>query len=388
MRLANRHRFAPPALLALVTIVVWACGSSGPTITPSARGTGLVSSSPSVAVTDDGQVVQAVTAAPSESPSDSVISATPFSGESLGGTSGGSSARGKGGGGPQLAPPPTPTPPPTFPPLPARTVSIAAAGDIACDPAFNKNAPQDCDQMATAALLGQLHPTAVLTLGDNQYQWGTPAAFAQVYGPSWGQYKSITFPTIGNHEYLTAGAAGYFGYFKGFGSYYSYNLGDWHIISLDSECHFVGGCQAGSAQERWLQADLAANPRLCTLVTYHEPSWSSGQHGDATQMRAIWADLVAAHVDVVLSGHNHDYERFTFLGADGQPDPNGTMQFVVGTGGKNDYSFSGGPIAGELVRGWGFFGVLSMTLGPSSFSWRYVPAPGFSFNDSGSASCH
>jgi hypothetical protein len=373
MRLASQRAHAAPILLATIALLVWACGSSVPSPTA-----GIAS--PTSAITDDGQIVQAVTASPAEMPSQSIISATPFSGESPGGTSGSD-------GGSQVGPTAAPTPS-SHPRLPARTVTIAAAGDIACDPAFNTGQPKDCDQMATAALLGRLHPTAVLTLGDNQYQSGTPAAFAQVYGPSWGQYRSITLPTIGNHEYLTAGAAGYFGYFRGFGAYYSTNLGDWHIISLDSECHYVGGCGVGSAQERWLRADLAANPRLCTLVTYHEPSWSSGQHGDATQMRAIWADLVAAHVDVVLSGHNHDYERFTFLNASGQPDPQGTMEFVVGTGGKNDYAFSGGPIAGEQVRGSGFFGVLSMRLGPSSFSWNYVPAAGFSFSDSGSAGCH
>lgn len=271
--------------------------------------------------------------------------------------------------------------------MPARIVTIAAAGDIACDPAHNTGAPKDCDQAATANLIGQLHPTAVLTLGDNQYQVNAPAAYQSVFNPTWGAYKSIIHPTIGNHEYLTAGAAGYFGYFH-VPAYYSFNLGDWHIVSLDSECYFVGGCQVGSVQERWLKADLAANPRVCTLVTWHEPRWSSGQHGDATQMSAIWADLVAAHVDVVLSGHNHDYERFLPLDANGKPDPNGTMEFVVGTGGKNDYTFPQPPLTGEVVRGSGFFGLLSMTLGPTSFSWRFVPAPSFSFSDSGSANCH
>ena len=166
MRPANRRPFVPSALLAVTALLVWACGSSGPTPAPSPSATSSAFASPSVAVTDDGQVVEAVTASPFDSPSESVISATPSSGESLGGTGVGSGGRGgvSGGGGPQLAPPVTPKPAPTFPRLPARTVTIAAAGDIACDPAFNKNAPQDCDQMATAALLGQLHPTAVLVL--------------------------------------------------------------------------------------------------------------------------------------------------------------------------------------------------------------------------------
>ena len=150
--------------------------------------------------------------------------------------------------------PVAPVAPVAPPDLPRQTVSIVAAGDIACDPAHNVGQPTDCDQAATANLIGALHPTAVLTLGDNQYENNTLAAYQAVYGPTWGKYKSITFPTIGNHEYLTKGAAGYFAYF-GYPAYYSYNLGDWHIISLDSECHFVGGCQAGSAQETWLKAN-------------------------------------------------------------------------------------------------------------------------------------
>jgi hypothetical protein len=150
----------------------------------------------------------------------------------------------------------------------------------------------------------------------------------------------------------------------------------------------VGGCQAGSPQERWLLADLAAHPNLCTLVTYHEPAWSSGQHGDASQMTTIWADLVAAHVDIVLNGHNHDYERFVPLGATGNPDPAGTMEFVVGTGGKSDYGFTNPPLTGEVIRSDSTFGVIDIALGPTGFSWRFVSAPGFTFTDSGSASCH
>ena len=269
------------------------------------------------------------------------------------------------------------------------TVTIVAAGDIACDPAKNVGAPADCDQAATADLIGQLNPTAVLPLGDTQYEDGTPAGYASVYGPTWGKYKSITYPAIGNHEYLTHGAAGYFGYF-GVPAYYSYDLGSWHMISLDSECSAggVGGCQAGSTQEKWLLADLAAHPSKCTLVYWHEPAWSSGEHGDATQMATIWSDLVAAHVSVVLPGHNHDYERFVPLNAAGQPDPKGTTEFVVGTGGKNHYGFAIAPLAGEVVRNDKSFGVIEMTLNPTGYSWKFVDAPTYTFNDSGSANCN
>ena len=253
---------------------------------------------------------------------------------------------------PTLAPTPTPapTPSPSPSPLPTptptgKTVTIAAAGDIACDPASNVGAPQDCDQAATADLIGSLRPTAVLPLGDNQYEDGTLAAFQAVYAPTWGKYFSITHPAVGNHEYLTPGASGYFGYF-GVPAYYSYNLGSWHFISLDSECNQVGGCQAGSAEEAWLQADLRANSKLCTLAYWHEPIWSSGQEPQATQMLAIWADLETANVDVVLTGHNHDYERFVPLDASGQPNPAGVTEFVVGTGGKNHTGFPVPPLTG------------------------------------------
>ncbi|MGZ6266403.1 MAG: metallophosphoesterase family protein [Candidatus Limnocylindrales bacterium] len=264
-----------------------------------------------------------------------------------------------------------------------------AAGDIACDPATNIKQPADCDQAATANQIGQLAPTAVLTLGDNQYEDGTLAAFQSVFDPTWGKYRSIMYPAIGNHEYLTKGAAGYFTYF-GLPAYYSFNLGDWHLVSLDSECSAggVGGCGPGSAQEKWLLADLAAHPSLCTLVYWHEPRWSSGEHGDASQMTTIWADLVAANVDVVLTGHNHDYERFVPLDANGKPSPTGTTEFVVGTGGKNHYGFTDAPLTGEVVRNDKSFGVIQMTLGPTGYSWNFVPAPTYTFTDSGSASCH
>ncbi len=287
-----------------------------------------------------------------------------------------------GSGGPGITLPPTPA----FNPPSGGTVTIAAAGDIACDPASNTGAPANCDQAATANLIGQLDPTAVLPLGDNQYEDGTLSAFQTVFGATWGRYLSKMYPAVGNHEYLTAGASGYFNYFH-LPAYYAFNLGSWHLISLDSECSYVGGCGAGSAEERWLLNNLAANPSLCTLVYWHEPRWSSGEWQDATQMSAIWNDLVANHVDVVLSGHNHDYERFVPLNANGQPDPTGVQEFVVGTGGKNHTGFVTAPLTGEVIRDDSSYGVLDMTLGPTSYSWRYVPAPGFSFTDSGSASC-
>jgi hypothetical protein len=358
------------AAVAAIASIVWSCSSSA-----SGAGANGALASAAPAASTAGITVAGATETPSASPNDSPSAEPSASSVSL----------------------PTPlqtmistpeAPRPALQPTPRPvTVTIAAAGDIACDPAHNVGTPQDCDQVATAALIGQLRPTAVMTLGDNQYEDGTLAAFQQIFGPSWGQYKSKLFPTIGNHEYLTSGAKGYFDYFN-FPAYYSFNLGNWHIVVLDSECHYVGGCSSGSAQEKWFLADLAAHPSLCTMVTWHEPSWSSGEHGDASQMKTIWADLVKANVDVVLTGHNHDYERFVPLDSSGQPDPSGTTEFVVGTGGKNHYGFVDPPLAGEVVRNDQSFGVIQMALGPTSYSWKFVPAPGYSFTDSGSANCH
>jgi acid phosphatase type 7 len=274
---------------------------------------------------------------------------------------------------------------------PADDPIIAAAGDIACAPTANKGAPANCDQAATAAQILALKPDAVITLGDNQYESNTADQYAAVFDKTWGQFKDLIHPTIGNHEYLTPDAAGYFGYFgaaagdptKG---YYSFKLGVWHVVVLNSECSHVGGCASGSPQEVWLNADLAANPTACTLVTWHEPRWSSGEHGDAVQMATIWDDLVAAHVDLALAGHNHDYERFPALNADGNPDPSGVQEIVAGTGGKNHYPFSVPPIGGE-IRDSTAYGILKLKLHPSSYDWQFLPAPGYSFTDAGSMPC-
>jgi glycosyl hydrolase family 99 len=284
---------------------------------------------------------------------------------------------------------------------------VVAVGDIACDPTdknFNggTGTAQSCKQLATSDLALALQPTAVLTLGDTQYEDNTYAKYLQSFGLSWGRLKPLIRPTVGNHEYLDAGAGGYFKYFgpaagdpaKG---YYSYDLGTWHVLSLNSECSYIRGCGAGSAEETWVRADLAAHPSTCVLAYWHEPRFSSGEHGDATQMGTIWNDLVAAHADVVLSGHNHDYERFDPVGTTPTStdkaqnpvlDANGIREFVVGTGGKNHYPFARGPLAGEVVRNADTYGVLQLTLHPSSYDWRFVPEPGKTFSDAGTGSCH
>ena len=283
---------------------------------------------------------------------------------------------------------------------------IAAAGDIACDPAdpdFNGGSGQndDCMQAATAGLLSQINPVAVLPLGDNQYYCGGYNAFVQSYNLSWGQFLSKTYPTVGNHEFLTSGgtdcqanASGYYGYYSnaaGVGSadelYYSYDIGAWHLIALNSNCSNVGGCSASSPQGKWLADDLAAHPALCSLAYWHIPLWSSGGRS-SPNMQSITQQLYDAGVDVVLTGHDHVYERFYPQNPQGQADfARGIRSFVVGTGGANHTSFVT-TMPNSEVRNSSAYGVLKMTLHDSSYDWRYAPVAGQSFTDSGSQGCH
>jgi Calcineurin-like phosphoesterase len=276
---------------------------------------------------------------------------------------------------------------------------IVAAGDIACDPADHNFAggagsPNGCHMKATSQLIRQQNPTAVLTLGDDQYEDGELSKFEKSYALSWGRFKNITHPAIGNHEYNDpgGGASGYFDYFgRAAGNpsqgYYSYDLGSWHMVELNSECRHVGGCEFGSPQERWLRNDLAAHPAACTLAYWHEPRWSSGQHGSNPAYGAFWTDLYEAGADVVLVGHDHDYERFAPQSPTGRYEAaRGVREFVVGTGGKNHYPI-GHPIANSQVRNDDTFGVLRLTLHPTSYDWRFVPEAGGSFTDSGTGAC-
>ena len=255
---------------------------------------------------------------------------------------------------------------------------IAAAGDIC-------GSPTDC--APTAALLGQINPTRVLTLGDNAYQDGSPSQYTSYYDPNWGKYKTKTSPAPGNHDYHTSGGAGYFGYFgsQAPAPYYSFDLGSWHLISLNGEV----SVSTGSAQETWLKADLAAHPGQCTLAYWHEPRFSSGSvHGSDSSFDPFWRDLYAAGADVVLNGHEHNYERFAPQNPSGQTDSKGIREFVVGTGGADEGSYPfGTPVANSEVRKSTTHGVLKLTLHPGSYDWQFVPAAGSSFTDSGSGSC-
>jgi hypothetical protein len=278
-----------------------------------------------------------------------------------------------------LAPSTTTTAPPVADPV------LLAAGDIA-------SCASSGDE-ATAALLDARPSAVVATLGDNAYDSGTATEFANCYHPTWGRSKARTHPAAGNHDYGTAGAAGYYGYFgaaagdpsKG---YYSYDLGTWHVVALNSNCSVVS-CGAGSAQEQWLRADLAASSATCTLAYWHHPRFSSGTaHGSSTTVAPLWQALYDNNADLVLAGHEHNYERFGPLGPSGQVDSaRGLRSFVVGSGGRSHYGF-GTPLTGSEVRNSDAYGVLQLTLAAEGFTWQFVPEAGRTFTDAGSAACH
>jgi hypothetical protein len=259
---------------------------------------------------------------------------------------------------------------------------IAAAGDL-CSSSIG-----DC--AGTADLLDLINPTAVLVLGDNAYENGSLTEYNAEYKPYWGRQDFRVYPSPGNHEFQTAGAQGYLDYFgaRAPGLWYSFDLGAWHIVSLAGDEGVSAA--AGSPQEQFLRSDLAAHPSQCTLVFWHEPRFSSGaEHGNDTGVSAIWDDLYAAGVDLVLNGHEHNYERFDPQNPSGVADANGIREFIVGTGGAEEGSYPfGTPVANSVVRNTGTAGVIKLTLHPGSYDWVFVPAAGFSFTDSGSSSCH
>jgi acid phosphatase type 7 len=266
-----------------------------------------------------------------------------------------------------------------------QTAVLVGAGDIA-----------DCKDLsgaeATAKLLDKI-PGTVMAVGDLAYPDGTKENFA-CYDKTWGRAKSRTRPSPGNHEFHAAGATPYFSYFGPAAGdpktgYYSYELGTWHIIVLNSECKDVGGCEPGSAQEKWLRADLAAHPAACTLAYWHKPLFSSGSaHGNDPTVKQLFEALYEANAEVVVTGHDHDYERFAPQTPDGVAEPvRGIREFVVGTGGKNHRPFSDAKPNSEL-RDATAFGVLKLTLKPGAYDWQFIPEAGKSFTDSGSGTCH
>ncbi len=314
---------------------------------------------------------------------------------------------------------PTSTPLPTFTPTPVSVPTptatafsgsdpvIVTAGDIACDPGSSKfnggnGDSQNCRMLYTSNLILGINPAAVLALGDNQYYCGGYAAFQQSYDLSWGRAFAITHPAVGNHEYLTSGGTGCdstntgaAGYFKYFGAaagspgqgYYSFDIGAWHLIALNSNCSSAGGCGSTSPQGQWLKADLAAHPNTCTLAFWHIPVWSSGGRA-SSNMKILTQILYDNNADVVLTAHDHTYERFAPQNPLGQLDTaRGIRAFVVGTGGANHTSFTT-IFPNSQVRNSTTFGLLKLTLHASSYDWQFVPEPGATFTDSGSTACH
>jgi len=260
---------------------------------------------------------------------------------------------------------------------------LVGAGDIA-----------DCEgtaDEATAVLVDGI-PGTVFTAGDNAYQSGSAADFRDCYGPTWGRFMDRTRPAPGNHDHNTKELAGYLGYFgvaaapSGM-SWYSYDLGRWHVVVLDSSCGEVGGCGRDSAQGKWLGADLAASKATCTLAIWHHPRFSSGEHGNDVEVAPFWQALYAAGADVVINGHDHDYERFAPQDPGGHADAaRGIREFVVGTGGADLRGFFLTARNSEL-RASVTHGVLRLVLHPASLEWTFIPTTG-GFSDSGSGDCH
>ncbi len=267
--------------------------------------------------------------------------------------------------------------------------TLVAAGDIACPPGEPRTR-YTCHQRDTARLLARLDPDVVAPLGDLQYPAGALADFQGSFDRSWGRLKARMRPAVGNHEYGTPGAAGYVAYFgqragpAGRG-WYAYGLGSWRIVVLNANCDVVG-CGPGSRQQRWLRAALTRHPRRCTLAYWHQPRFSSGLHGPDEAVAPLWRTLQRAGADVVLSGHDHDYERFAPQTWDGRRSrARGMVQFVVGGGGKSLYPIL---LARRNSRARAStFGVLQLTLGPGRYAWRFVGEPGERFRDAGTARC-
>jgi hypothetical protein len=264
------------------------------------------------------------------------------------------------------------------------TAVVTGAGDIA-----------DCARpgaVQTSDLLVHQSGT-IFTAGDNAYKDGSTKEFADCYQPTWGRVKDRTLPAPGNHDYQTADAAGYVAYFGAAATpdgttWYSTDLGLWHVIVLDSDCSNVGGCDLGSPQGRWLAADLKAHVGTrCTLAIWHHPRFSSGQHGNDASVGPFWEQLVTANADLVINGHDHDYERFAPQDAAGKADRKvGLREFVVGTGGAELRAFKQ-QAANSEFRLAGVWGVIRLTLHPANYDWEFLPTTG-SVTDSGSALCH
>jgi len=286
----------------------------------------------------------------------------------------------------------TPTPQPVSDPV------LAGAGDIG---SVSGDGDEYTAQVLDAIFDGN-HPGGIFTAGDNMNESTAPYDYyVNYFEPTWGRHKSLIRPSTGNHDYMDTDGVGqgYYDYFNGIDNltgpagdrdkgYYSYDLGAWHIVVINSNCSKVGGCDAGSPQENWLRADLAAHPAVCTAAYWHHPRFNSGNHGNSTSMQPIWQALYDYGADVVMNGHAHDYERFAPQDPNGAADPaHGIREFVSGTGGRELHGMVALQPNSEVFNS-DAWGILKLTLHPTSYDWQFMPVAGETFADSGSQSCH
>jgi hypothetical protein len=272
----------------------------------------------------------------------------------------------------------------------SQTFVLVGAGDIA-------GCSSIAGAQATADLIEKI-PGTVFAAGDLAYDRGTSAEFGKCYDTTWGRFKGRTRPVPGNHEYYSDSGKAYFSYWgtqagPGKGGYYSFDLGAWHVIALNTNCDApgVGGCGVNSEQEKWLKSDLAAHPEACIVAFGHHALFSSGllkKHAIHPELRDLWRDLYAAHTALILAGHEHSYERFAPQDPDGNADSDaGIREIVVGTGGRS-HDPLGVPLANSEIRNADTFGVLKLMLSPGKYSWEFVPVDGVEgFHDAGESAC-
>jgi len=295
-------------------------------------------------------------------------------------------------------PPAGPPPSVESPPVPEGAKVVAAAGDVACESSDSDSDgedPDQCQPRATADLLADAD--AVLPVGDLQYPDGTLASF-EAYDATWGKFADESYPVPGNHDYHVAGAEGYYDYWEskdrpvgeGRSGYYSWDLGSWHLIALNSNCDDVP-CDEGSPQNDFLEEDLANATQACVLAYWHHPLFNSGdKHGDSTPSgaEAFWEDLHAAGADIVVNGHEHNYQRYGKQDHTGQADENGIREFVVGTGGKSHYGLLEEKDSNYETGNATDFGVLRLHLGEDSYSWEFVAVTGALLDAGGPVPCN
>lgn len=269
--------------------------------------------------------------------------------------------------------------------------TVLIAGDIAdCKgaPAAQSNAAKT--GLLTEDWLRKTENSSVITIGDHTYPNGTAQEFSDCYAPTWGRFKQKTFPSPGNHDYLTPMAAGYYDYFGDRAGparrgYYSFDLAGWHVISLNSNI----ADDNGADQLKWLREDLAASKAMCTIAYWHHPLFTSGLRGNNRLMKSAWEILHEAGADIVLTAHDHHYERFAAQDAEGNVEPaRGIREFLVGTGGANLSSITEAPRQNSEAQIIGSFGILRLDLQEGQYAWEFIPTAGSSARDSGTGVCH